>query len=65
MNTTSILKTLSVAAIAGTISIMSAAQAGTLENMERERAILLDALLSAELEPAKAPAKDRNVPQPA
>ena len=30
--------------------------------MERERAILLDALLSAELEPAKAPAKDRTSP---
>lgn len=29
------------------------AEAGTLENMERERAILLDALLSAELTPEK------------
>ena len=53
MTITYILKTLSIAAIAGTLSIMSVAQAGTLENMERERAILLDALLSAELEPAK------------
>ena len=53
MTTTSILKSLSIAAIAGTISIMSVAQAGSLENMERERAILLDALLSAELEPNK------------
>jgi hypothetical protein len=53
MTTTSFLKNLSIAAIAGSISIISIAQAGTLENMERERAILLDALLSAELEPAK------------
>ena len=44
MTITYILKTLSIAAIAGTLSIMSVAQAGTLENMERERAILLDAV---------------------
>lgn len=33
------------------------AQAGTLENMERERAILLDSLLTAELTPEKRQAK--------
>ena len=53
MKTGKILKLLSATAIAGTVAVSSVAQAGTLENMERERAILLDALLSAELDPKK------------
>tara|TARA_B100000676_G_scaffold304270_1_gene356212 strand:+ start:41663 stop:42043 length:381 start_codon:yes stop_codon:yes gene_type:complete len=47
------MKTLITTAVAGAMSLLATAQAGTLENMERERAILLDALLSSELEPAK------------
>ncbi len=53
MKTGIMLKLLSATAIAGTVAVLSVAQAGTLENMERERAILLDALLSAELDPKK------------
>ncbi|MBK19964.1 MAG: hypothetical protein CMM52_14120 [Rhodospirillaceae bacterium] len=53
MKTTPLMKTLITTAVAGAMSLLATAQAGTLENMERERAILLDALLSSELEPAK------------
>jgi hypothetical protein len=43
----------SVAVIAATLTLTGIAQAGTLENLERERAILLDALLSSDLTPQK------------
>lgn len=43
----------SAAVIAATLTLTGIAEAGTLENLERERAILLDALLSSDLTPQK------------
>ncbi len=41
--------TVAAAVVAATVTFAGTAGAGTLENLERERAILLDALLSADL----------------
>ena len=46
-------KFIAAAALMLAAGLSVTAEAGTLENMERERAILLDALLSAELTPEK------------
>ena len=40
---------LGAAVVAATLTVSAAAGAGTLENLERERAILLDALLASDL----------------
>jgi len=42
-----------VAALTAVLGVASGVQAGTLENLERERAILLNTLLSPELTPEK------------
>ena len=47
------VKALSTITLFGILSTVAPAGAGSLENMERERAILLNALLSAELTPGQ------------
>lgn len=51
------LAAVTAAAAAVMISLASAAHAGPLENMERERALLIDTLLAPELSPADRHAK--------
>jgi len=48
---------IAVAALTLAAGIVGPGHAGTLENMERERAILLDSLLTAELPPEQRQAK--------
>jgi len=52
------IKTLTIAAlVAGLTTVGSMAQAGNVENLERERAILIDTMLSADLTPAERQSK--------
>ncbi len=49
--------TLTVAALAIAVGAAGAAQAGSIENLERERAITIETLLSPEMAPAERHAK--------
>jgi len=49
--------TLTVAALAIAVGVAGAAQAGSIENLERERAIAIETLLSPEMAPAERHAK--------
>ena len=58
MKTTTWMKTLTTAAlIAGMTTVGGMAHAGNVENMERERAILIDTMLTADLSPAERQSK--------
>ena len=59
-NSKTLTKAFAAAVVAGAMLAPAAASAGTVENLERERAILIDTLLNADVTPAQRDAELSN-----